>query len=142
MPQPPSVIVVPPPSAYPAPPPTFVLPTPTWYPQEDAAARLARIAAADAPFVNGVLDGNWVAQLSSKRPGTIDDGKSYTSLDILNEHLELRAEYNAKLLTKKGYWVTVAPIVFPDQASAANWCNSTGRATPYHCFATLLNIDA
>jgi serine/threonine-protein kinase len=132
------VINMPPPSALPPAP----IPVPTYDPQADAAARLARIAAADAPFVNGVLDGTWVAQLSSKKPGTIDDGKSYTTLDILNEHLELRAEYSAKLLTKNGYWVTVAPIVFPDQASATNWCKSTGRATPYHCFATLLNVDS
>jgi len=134
------VIIFPPPAASPAPIPVLPLPVPTYDPEADAASRLAELASEDAGFVSEVLAGHWVAQLSSKKPGTIDDGIQYDDQAILNEHLELRREYNAKLLTKSGYWVTVASHVFTDQAQANNWCRAVGRDTD-HCFATRLNTN-
>jgi serine/threonine kinase PknH len=130
------IIPVPPPG------PAMIIPVPPPPPDPEVTAsnQLSALASDDAGFVSEVLASHWVAQLSSKKPGTIDDGMQYDDQSILNEHLGLRADYNAKLLTKSGYWVTVAPLVFTDQASANNWCTAVGRDTD-HCFATRLNIN-
>jgi serine/threonine-protein kinase len=137
-PPPGSTVIIPPPP----PGPTVIIPAPrpTPDPNVTASNQLSALASDDAGFVSEVLAGRWVAQLSSKKPGTIDDGIQYDDQAILNEHLELRRDYNAKILTKSGYWVTVAPLVFLDQESANDWCRAVGRDTD-HCFAAQLNIN-
>lgn len=89
----------------------------------------------------------WIPQLSSKRPGTFDDGKTYDCAAILSEHNTLRAEYNALLMwsgdwpqifhSHNDYWVTVAGMIYPTKAGAQGWCNDHGLDSD-HCFPTLI----
>jgi Domain of unknown function (DUF4352) len=123
-----------------APPPQAAPPSVTPDPEATAGQQLSNYAAGDAGFVNEVLGGNWVAQLSSKKVGTKDDGIVYDDQSILSEHLSLRDQYGAKLVAKGEYWVTVAPFVFDDSASATNWCHAVGRDAD-HCFATHLTAS-
>jgi hypothetical protein len=100
-----------------------------------------------------VAAGRWVPQLSSKhgaQPWTYDkeDGVTYDSELTLQEHQRLRQQYGAKLIwsgdwvTPAGntvwdhpdYWITVAPIVFPDSGGALKWCTSHGLDSD-HCDA-------
>jgi hypothetical protein len=111
-------------------------PAPTYSgsdPEVAAANQLNEIVAADSSFVSQSLSGYWVPQLSSKKAGTADDGGVYDDVAILNEHLLLRANYGAKLITKNGYWVSVAPYTFSSKAGADRWCAIQGRDS-WHCF--------
>ena len=82
----------------------------------------------------------WVPQLSSKRPGTVDDGIVWDHDDIWQEHLRLRQQYGAILLWSADWdfgaddlWVTVATTGFPTADGARQWCLNHGRDT-WHCF--------
>lgn len=103
--------------------------------QESALEALQRIAAEDRAAV-GELD--WTAQLSSKKPGTYDDGKVYDTYDdILALHLEYRSRYPESLLvwsndwpgsfgpSSQDYWVTVggqSETTLP----VLEWCRAEG----------------
>ncbi len=64
----------------------------------------------------------------------------------LQEHLRLRAQYNAKLLwsgdwstfNASNYWVTVVPLTFRSSDGALQWCTSRGFDRN-HCFANLVS---
>ena len=86
----------------------------------------------------------WVPQLSSKRPGTVDDGIVWDHDDIWQEHLRLRQQYGAILLWSADWdfgaddlWVTVATTGFPTADGARQWCLNHGRDT-WHCFPAQL----
>ncbi|MCV7279916.1 hypothetical protein H7J88_09670 [Mycolicibacterium flavescens] len=86
----------------------------------------------------------WVPQLSSKRPGTVDDGIVWDNDDIWQEHLRLRQQYGAILLWSGDWnfddddlWVTVATEGFPSAEGARQWCRNHGRDT-WHCFPAQL----
>lgn len=86
----------------------------------------------------------WVPQLSSKRPGTVDDGIVWDHDDIWQEHLRLRQQYGAILLWSADWdfdaedlWVTVATNGFPTADGARQWCLNHGRDT-WHCFPAQL----
>jgi len=104
---------------------------------ETALEALQRIAAEDASAVEGL---EWTAQLSSKQPGTYDDGMVYDSYDdILALHLQLRAQYPDSLLlyssdwsgtygpTSRDYWVTLSGESEYATQPVLDWCRSTGR---------------
>ena len=85
-------------------------------------------------------------QLSSKRPGLMVNGNPYGYVDILNNHLNLRATYDSRLVwsgswssfQKGDFYVTVAaePFYRPEDANA--WCDKQGfRAED--CFAKRLS---
>jgi len=65
---------------------------------------------------------------------------------ILQEYLQLRQRYNAKLLWSgdwstfdaPNYWVTIAPIPFDDSAGALWWCRTQGLNDD-HCYAKLIS---
>ena len=86
----------------------------------------------------------FVPQLSSKRPGTVDDGIVWDHDDIWQEHLRLRQQYGAILLWSADWdfgaddlWVTVATTGFPTADGARQWCLNHGRDT-WHCFPAQL----
>ena len=86
----------------------------------------------------------WVPQLSSKRPGTRDDGIVWDYDDIWQEHQRLRQQYGAILLWSADWsfgaddlWVTVATTGFPTADGARQWCRNHGRDT-WHCFPAQL----
>jgi len=63
-----------------------------------ALDQLTWLIARDHPEVQRQLAENWVPQLSSKRPGLVVDSVPYGYPDILNDHLSLRATYDARLV--------------------------------------------
>lgn len=129
-------------STYPtssAPSPTYSPPTPV-----DAGAALRQQSENDRPAVAAIPDGYWVPQLSSKRPGRLPDGVTYTEQSILDDHLTLRSSYSGVALLWSGdyltfdfsnYWVTILATRYSSSADEANaWCDSAGLDRD-HCFA-------
>lgn len=104
--------------------------------QESALEALRRIAAEDADAVEAL---NWTAQLSSKKPGTRDDGIVYDTYDkILELHLRHRSRYPQSLLVWSGdwpgsygessndYWVTLSGDSHDAGEDVLDWCDSEG----------------
>ena len=111
---------------------------------------LRRQANADRAFILSNLNNRWVAQLSSKRPGLVADGKTWTNADILNEFLALRLRFSdVRLLwsdewpvfSYQGWWVTVAAATFPGPDAANSWCPQQGFDRE-HCFAKFVSSTA
>ncbi|CAG6925502.1 serine/threonine protein kinase [Mycobacterium avium subsp. paratuberculosis] len=120
--------------------------TPTSAPQ-DATQQLHQIANDDRAFVRAQLADRWVPQLSSKRPGVVDNGVVWDNAMSLREHLQLRQRYpNVKLLwsgdwsTFSGpdFWVTVAGLTFADSSGPLAWCRFQGFDRD-HCAAKLVS---
>ncbi|MCA2266302.1 serine/threonine protein kinase [Mycobacterium marseillense] len=115
---------------------------------QDPAQRLRQIASDDRPFVAAQLADRWVPQLSSKRPGVVDNGVVWDNAMTLGEHLQLRQRYPDVRLLWSGdgwstfsapdYWVTVAGITFADPAGPLAWCRSQGFDRD-HCAAKLIS---
>ena len=99
----------------------------------------------DSAAVSAWAKNQWFPQLSSKQPGTVDDGIRWDYDSIWLEHLRLRQQYGAVLLwsgdspttfKKPDYWVTVAwYYAFPDADGARAWCQNHGRDSD-HCYPT------
>lgn len=107
-------------------------------------------ADADRAFILANLNNRWVAQLSSKRPGLVAEGRTWTDPAILDEFLALRLRFNdVRLLwsdewpvfSYRGWWVTVAAATFPGPVEANNWCRAQGFG-PDNCFAKLVSTTA
>ena len=132
----------PPPTAAPPPVQRTAVPPPT-VPVSSSLQRLRTQATLDTG--TGLNAGSlWVPQLSSKRPGTVDDGIVWDHDDIWQEHLRLRQQYGAILLWSADWdfgaddlWVTVATTGFPTADGARQWCLDRGRDT-WHCFPAQL----
>lgn len=105
---------------------------------ETALEALQRIADEDTDSVDA-LGTTWTAQLSSKQPGTADDGKVYDSYDdILALHLQHRARYPESLLvysndwagsfgpTSRDYWVTLSGQSEATTRPILRWCKDEG----------------
>lgn len=126
---------------------TLQMPTTASSTRTDPVQQLRQIADDDRSFVRAQLADHWVPQLSSKRPGVVDNGVVWDNAMTLQEHLQLRQRYpDVKLLlsgdwsTFSGpdYWVTVAGITFPDSAGALAWCRYQGFDRD-HCVAKLIS---
>ena len=112
----------------------------------DPEQQLRQIANGDRPFVSVRLADRWVPQLSSKRPGVVDQGIVWDNATTLREHLQLRERYHARLLwsgewstfSTSNFWVTVAGITFPTSAGTLAWCTSQGFDRD-HCFAKIVS---
>jgi serine/threonine-protein kinase len=108
--------------------------------------QLRQIVAADRPYVSLNVTDRWVPQLSSKRPGVVDDGQVYNNVLILQEYLRLRQQYNARLLWSgdwstfdgSDWWITIVPVTFGDPNGALGWCRQN-RLDPDHCYGKLLS---
>ncbi len=101
---------------------------------------------AEASRAARAVDDLRVPQLSSKRPGVVDEGVVWNNALTLEEHLRLRQRYGAKLLWSgdwstfdaPNFWVTIAPISFPDASGALAWCTYQGFDRD-HCYAKLIS---
>jgi serine/threonine-protein kinase len=132
--------------------PTPSSPTPTSAPEDPEAAsrqRLQQLAASDRPFVSEVLAERWVPQLSSKRPGVVDDGVVWDNARTLREHLRLRGRYPGVRLLWSGdwstfsdsdFWVTIVGITFPNSSGALAWCRAQGFDAD-HCAAKVVSTS-
>lgn len=114
---------------------------------QDPEQQLRQIANDDRSYVRAQLADSWVPQLSSKRPGVVDNGVVWDNAMTLREHLQLRKRYpNVGLLwsgdwsTFSGpdFWVTIAGITFAGPAGALAWCRSQGFDRD-HCAAKLIS---
>ncbi|MFI8774876.1 PQQ-binding-like beta-propeller repeat protein [Gordonia sp. NPDC062954] len=115
-----------------------------------SADALRMQADSDRSFILANLNNHWVAQLSSKRPGLVADGRTWDNQAILDEFLALRLRFkDVRLLysnewsvfSYKGWWVTVAAATFPGPDAANNWCRAQGFDRD-HCFAKLVSTTA
>ena len=93
------------------------------------------------------LADHWVPQLSSKRPGVVDNGVVWDNAMTLQEHLDLRRQYpDVRLLwsgdwstfSAPNFWVTVVGITFSDSAGPLAWCRSQGFDRD-HCIAKIIS---
>lgn len=122
------------------------LPQPNADPEAASLAQLRQIADRDHQYVADRLTDVWVPQLSSKRPGIVDEGVVWDNAKTLQEHLRLRDRYGAKLLWSaewstfdaQDFWVTVAPVTFNDAEGALRWCTQEGFDA-LHCYAKLVS---
>ncbi|OBG35451.1 protein kinase family protein [Mycobacterium sp. E3198] len=116
--------------------------TSTPAPPADPLQQLQQLAAEDEPYILAQLADQWVPQLSTKQPGTPDDGVVYDNALILQEHLRLRQQYGAKLLwssdwsnyDKPNFWVTIVPVPSSTPSNALRWC-FFHNLDDDHCFA-------
>lgn len=115
--------------------------------QAVAQSALVDIAAADRSAIDTSLLDQWQPQLSSKRPGLVADGQSWSASDILREHLDLRQRYPSAKLVWSGdwpvfgdptWWVTLAGYPYTSSEQANAWCASQGYDAD-HCFAKVLS---
>lgn len=133
-----------PPTAQPSTPSST--PTAARDPDVSSVQQLRQFAIDDHAVVSTEGAGRWVPQLSSKRPGVVDDGVVWNNVLTLQEHLRLRHRYGAKLLWSgdwstfdaPNFWVTIAPISFPDASGALAWCTYEGFDRD-HCYAKLIS---
>lgn len=121
-------------------------PTATRTPDASSSAQLRQISLEDHILVSTQGSDRWVPQLSSKRPGVVDQGVVWDNEMTLEEHLRLRQEYGAKLLWSgdwstfdaPNFWVTIAPITYPTASGALAWCREQGFDRN-HCYAKLIS---
>jgi hypothetical protein len=118
------------PASHPAYSPPPATPTPALDPDSASLQQLQQLAAVDHEYVRDQLAGHWIPVLSSLSPAVVQFGVKYDNTQILQKHLRLRSEYDAKLLWSGDWssfdvsnlWVTVVPVTFSDSASALAWC--------------------
>ncbi|MET0189964.1 MAG: hypothetical protein ABW212_13260 [Pseudonocardia sediminis] len=111
-----------------------------------ATEQLTAQADADRSAVESVT-GQWVPQLSSKRPGTVDGGVTYDADRILNHYQGLAGQYPGAALLFSGdwpvfkgddYWVVIVTQPFSTAAQANSWCDAQGFG-PDDCLAKKLS---
>lgn len=90
-----------------------------------AGAVLVELRDSDFPYVRVGIANRWVPQVSSKRVGLVAAGKTWTSADILRDHLALRQRFGGARLVWSGHWTTFSgpdfwvTVVGPAQPTAA-----------------------
>lgn len=108
---------------------------------------LKALATADRPVVTSTLANRWVPQISSKRPGLVAEGLTWTAPDILGEHLGLRQRYPDTRLVWSGdwrtfndpdWWVTIVGLPSNDSATTLSWCAAQGFDRD-HCYAKIVS---
>ncbi len=122
--------------------PAAAAPTQAVDPETAALQQLQQLANQDESYILANLADRWVPQLSTKQPGVHDDGIVYDNAAILQEHLRLRQQYDAKLLwstdwsnyDKGGFWVTIGAFASSNPGGALQWCYDHNLDDD-HCFA-------
>jgi hypothetical protein len=115
-------------------------------PESAALVGLRELVDADRAVVRD-LQQWWLPQVSSKRPGLVAEGITWTDADILRDHLALRQRFpQARLVwssdwttfSSPNWWVTIValPMTTPQQANG--WCDAQGLDTD-HCFAKMIS---
>lgn len=124
---------------------------PTTTPTDAVSAKeeLDRQVAEDRPAVEALV-GQWIPQLSAKRPGLVVHGITFDHLEVLRDFHALQSRYPEVLLLYSGeyssfrygdFWITVMPLPQPDGESANAWCD--GQAIgPDDCYAKLISHTA
>jgi serine/threonine-protein kinase len=111
-----------------------------------AKAELDRLVAADRGAVESLV-GQWVPQLSAKRPGLVANGITYDYVTILADFRANQARYpDARLLFSGEYtsfkfadfWITVVPQPYSDGPSANGWCDAAA-IPPDDCYAKMIS---
>ena len=125
--------------------------TPTGANVDDVAAQSLRAQAnADRTKVLSSSNNQWVAQLSSKQPGLVADGKTWTNKDILDEFASNYQRFSgARLLwsdewsvfSSPGWWVTITAQTFPSPQAAVSWCQQQNFDRD-HCLGKLISNTA
>lgn len=120
--------------------------TPTAEPVDSALAELQLIRDADRPIAESLV-GQWVPQLSAKRPGMVVDGVTYDYVEILRDYRATQARYPDALLLFSGeytsfkygdFWITIEPLPYYDGPSANTWCDEQG--IPFDdCYAKMIS---
>ena len=125
--------------------------TPTGVNVDDVAAQSLRTQS-DTDRTKILSGGNnqWVAQLSSKQPGLVADGKTWTNKDILDEFASNYQRFSgARLLwsdewsvfSSPGWWVTITAQTFPSPQAAVSWCQQQNFDRD-HCLGKLISNTA
>ena len=120
--------------------------TPAPLDEDSALNQLRQLAAADRGYVSTTLIDRWVPQLSSKRPGVVDDGIVYNNVSTLQEHQHLRQQFGAQLLwagdwstfDEPDWWISIAPVGFENPQGALSWCLQNSFDAD-HCYAKLIS---
>jgi hypothetical protein len=116
-------------------------------PEAASLQELQQLASSDSSFVTEQLANWWVPQLSSKRPGVVDDGIVWDNARTLQEHRQLRQRYPRVRLLWSGdwstfsapnFWVTIVGITFPESSGALAWCRNQGLDSD-HCAAKIVS---
>jgi hypothetical protein len=114
--------------------------------ENSALEQLRELASSDRAYINANLGDRWIPQLSSKRPGVVDDGLVYNNVLILQEHMRLRQQYDAKLVwagdwstfDEPDWWITIVPVPFDNAEGALGWCLQNNLDAD-HCYAKLIS---
>lgn len=85
---------------------------------QDPEQQLRQIANADRSYVAAQLTDRWVPQLSSKRPGVVDNGVVWDNAMTLQEHQQLRRKYPNVRLLWSGDWSTFSGRTSGSQSRA------------------------
>ncbi|WP_459716325.1 hypothetical protein [Actinophytocola sp. KF-1] len=115
----------------------------------DAGTQLRELADADMPVLLSGVEGQWVAQLSSKRLGMVVDGVRYDDDAILDDHMALRASYSDVRLLWSGdwatfsstdFWVTIVAVPYATPEAANAWCDGQGLSADA-CYAKRVGMS-
>lgn len=128
---------------------TATTPSPPQFGSPDSAATvgLRALADADGRVVGRDLQQWWIPQVSSKRPGLVAEGITWTNADILREHLALRQRFSQARLVWSGdwtsfsepnWWVTIVGVPMSTPQEANGWCDAQGLDAG-HCFAKMIS---
>lgn len=111
-----------------------------------ALAELQRLREQHRPDVE-TLVGQWVPQLSAKRPGLVANGITYDYVAILQDFRATQARYPDALLLFSGdyssfrygdFWITVVPRPYTDGPTTNNWCDTEGIPVD-DCYAKMIS---
>jgi hypothetical protein len=115
-------------------------------PLDAALAELQLIRDADRAMVESLV-GQWVPQLSAKRPGMVVHGVTYDYVEILRDYRATQARYPDALLLYSGeyssfryddFWITIEPLPHDDGPSANGWCDGQGIPVD-DCYAKMIS---
>ncbi|WP_167202319.1 hypothetical protein [Actinomyces respiraculi] len=105
----------------------------------------------DSATVSGPLNGTWVPQLSSKKPGLVLDGVTWDAAAVWAHYLSVKTTYpNAILLYSDDWsvfdagghwWVIAAAEPFATAEEANAWCAAQGLSRD-DCFAKYVRVGA
>ena len=124
-------------------------PYPTELEPDDGAAaleELQRLQAEDRSEAEALV-GQWVPQLSAKRPGLVANGITYDYVEILRDFHDTQARYpDALLLSSSDYtsfrygdfWITVVPRPHLDGPTTNTWCDAEGIPLE-DCYAKMIS---
>ncbi|MGK2349713.1 hypothetical protein [Actinomyces sp. W5033] len=108
-------------------------------------------ANADLATVSGPLDGTWVPQLSSKKPGLVLDSTTWDAHAVWEHYMSLKEAYPSAILlcsddwsvfdTGGHWWVVVVAEPFATAEEANAWCTAQGLPRD-DCFAKYLKVGA